>query len=159
MNILSRVVVITSQVTLVVKNLPANAADIRDVGSILGLEYSLEKEMATYSSILVWRSPRTEEQWQATVHRVTVQFSSLHFSRSVVSNSLRPHESQHTRPPCPYQLPEFTQTRVHRVRDAIQPSHPRLSPSSPSLNPFQHQNLFQRVNSSHEVAKVLEFQL
>ena len=58
-----------------------------------------------------------------------------------------------------HQLPEFTQTHVHWVSDAIQPSHPLLSPSSPAPNPSQHQSLFQWVNSSHEVAKVLEFQL
>ena len=55
-------------------------------------------------------------------------------------------------------FPEFTQTYVHRVGDAIQPSHPLLSPS-PAPNPSKHQGLFQWVNSSHEVAKVLEFQL
>src|SRR5574337_361883 len=58
-----------------------------------------------------------------------------------------------------HQLPEFTHTHVHRVSDAIQPSHPLLSPSPPAPNPSQHQSLFQLVNSSHEVAKVLEFQL
>ena len=58
-----------------------------------------------------------------------------------------------------HQLPEFTQTHVHRVSDAIQPSHPLSSPSPPAPNPSQHQSLFQWVNSSHEVAKVLEFQL
>ena len=58
-----------------------------------------------------------------------------------------------------HQLPEFTQTQVHRVSDAIQPSHPLSSPSPPTPNPSQHQSLFQWVNSSHEVAKVLEFQL
>ena len=62
--------------------------------------------------------------------------------------------------PVHHQLPEFTQnTHVHRVSDAIQPSHPLSSPSPPAPNPSQHQSLFQRVNSSHEVAKVLEFQL
>ena len=61
--------------------------------------------------------------------------------------------------PVHHHLPEFTQTHVHRVHDAIQPSHPRSSPSPPALNPSQHQSLFQWVNSSHEVAKVLEFQL
>ena len=61
--------------------------------------------------------------------------------------------------PVPHQLPEFTQTHVHRVSDAIQPCHPLLSPSLPDPNPSQHQGLFQRVNSLHEVAKVLEFQL
>ena len=61
--------------------------------------------------------------------------------------------------PVHHQLPEFTQTHVHRVGDAIQPSHPLSSPSLPAPNPSQHQSLFQRVSSSHEVAKVLEFQL
>ena len=61
--------------------------------------------------------------------------------------------------PVHHQLPEFTQTHVHRVSDAIQPSHPLSSPSPPVPNPSQHHSLFQWVNSSHEVAKVLEFQL
>ena len=58
-----------------------------------------------------------------------------------------------------HQLPEFSQTHVHRISDIIQPSHPLASPSPPAPNPSQHQSLFQSVNSSHEVAKVLEFQL
>ena len=61
--------------------------------------------------------------------------------------------------PVHHQLPEFTQTHVHWVGDAIQPSHPLLSLSPPAPNPSQHQGLFQWVNSSHEVVKVLEFQL
>ena len=61
--------------------------------------------------------------------------------------------------PVHHQLPEFTQTHVHRISDAIQPSHPLSSPSLPAPNPYQHQSLFQWVNSSHEVTKVLEFQL
>ena len=61
--------------------------------------------------------------------------------------------------PVHHQLPEFTQTHVHQVGDAIQPSHPLSSTSPPAPNPSQHQSLFQWVNSSHEVAKVLEFQL
>ena len=61
--------------------------------------------------------------------------------------------------PVHHQLPEFTQTHVHWVNDAIQPSHPLSSPSPLAPNPSQHQSLFQWVNSSHEVAKVLEFQL
>ena len=61
--------------------------------------------------------------------------------------------------PVYHQLPEFTQTHVHWVSDAIQPSHPLSSPSPPAPNPSQNQSLFQWVNSSHEVAKVLEFQL
>ena len=58
-----------------------------------------------------------------------------------------------------HQLLESTQTHVHRVGDAIQSSHPLSSPSPPALTPSQHQGLFQWVSSSHEVAKVLEFQL
>ena len=61
--------------------------------------------------------------------------------------------------PVHHQFPEFTQTHVHWVGDAIQPSHPLSSPSPPAPNPSQHQRLFQWVNSSHEMAKVLEFQL
>ena len=94
-----------------------------------------------------------------SLERLSVQFSSVQFSCSVVSNSLRAHESQHTRPPCPLPTPGV---------------HPNPRPSSPwcyrhlilchSLLllppiPDQHQSLFQWVNSLHEVTKVLEFQL
>ena len=58
-----------------------------------------------------------------------------------------------------HHLLEFAQTHVHWVDDAIQPSHPLPSPSPPAPNPSQHQSLFQWVNASHEVAKLLEFQL
>ena len=61
--------------------------------------------------------------------------------------------------PVHHLLLEFTQTHVHRVGDVIQPSHPPSSPSPPAPNSSQNQGLFQRVNSSQEVAKVLEFQL
>ena len=54
-----------------------------------------------------------------------------------------------------HKLPEFTQTHAYWVGDAIQPSHPLSSPSPPAPNPSQHQGLFQWVNSSDEVAKVL----
>ena len=60
--------------------------------------------------------------------------------------------------PVQHQLPGFTQTHAHRVSDAIQPSHPLSSPSPPAPNLSQRQGLFQWVNSSHEVAKVLAFQ-
>ena len=61
--------------------------------------------------------------------------------------------------PVHHQLPESTQTHVHWVGDAIQPSHLLSSPSPPALNLSQHQGLFKRVSSSPQVAKVLEFQL
>ena len=61
--------------------------------------------------------------------------------------------------PVHHQLSEFTQTHVRWVSDAIQPSHPLSSPSLPAPNPSQHHSLFQWVSSSHQVARVLEFQL
>ena len=83
-------------------------------------------------------------------------FSSVQFSQSCLTLC----DPMRSTPglPAHHQLPEFTQTQVHWVGDAIQPSHPLSSPS-PAANPSQHQGLFQWVNSSHEVAKVLEFQL
>ena len=61
--------------------------------------------------------------------------------------------------PVHHQLPEFTQTHVHQVGDAIQLSYPLLSPSPPAINLSKHHCLFKWVSSSHQVAKVLEFQL
>ena len=61
--------------------------------------------------------------------------------------------------PVHHQLPEFTQTHVHWVGDAIQPSHPLSSPLPPAFNISQHQGLFKWVSSPHQVSKGLEFQL
>ena len=58
-----------------------------------------------------------------------------------------------------HQLLKLVQTQVHWVSDAIQPSHPLSPPSPPALSLFQHQDLFQSVGSSHQVARVLDFQL
>ena len=85
-----------------------------------------------------------------------IQFSSVAQSCLTLCD---PMNRSTTGLPVHHQLLEFTQTHVHRVGDAIQPSHPLSSPSPPAPNPSQHQGLFQWVNSSHEVAKVLEFQL
>ena len=84
----------------------------------------------------------------------TVQFSPVVQSCPTLCDSMNC-----STPGLPVQLPEFTQTHVHRTGDAIQPSHPLSSPFPPAPNPSQHQSLFQWVNSSHEVAKVLELQL
>ena len=88
-----------------------------------------------------------------------VSFVSVQFSHSVVSDSLRSHESQHARPPCPSPTPG--------VHSESHPSSPwcylaissSVVPFSSCPHPFQHQSLFQWVSSLHEVAKVLEFQL
>ena len=87
---------------------------------------------------------------------ILVQFSSVAQSCPTLCDLMN-----HSMPGLPvhHQLQEFTKTHVHRVSDATQPSHPLSSPSPPAPNPSQHQSLFQWVSSSHEVAKVLEFQL
>ena len=89
-------------------------------------------------------------------HCCSVQFSSVTQLCPTLCDPMN-----HSTPGLPvhHQLLEFSQTHVHRVSDAIQPSHPLSSPSPPAPNPSQHRSLFQWVNSLHEVAKVLEFQL
>ena len=89
-----------------------------------------------------------------------ISWSSVQFSPVAQSCPTLCDPVNHSTPGLPvrYQLPEFTQTHVHLVGDAIQPSHPLSSPSPPAHNPSQDQSLFQWVNSSHQVAKVLEFQ-
>ena len=86
----------------------------------------------------------------------SVQFSSV---AKLCSTLCDPKDCSIPGLPVHHQLPEFTQTYVHWVGDAIQPSHPLSSPSPPAFNLFQHQGLFKWVSSSHQVAKVLEFQL
>ena len=81
------------------------------------------------------------------------------FSHSVKSNSLQPMYCSTPGFPVHHQLPELAQTHVHWVGDAIQPSHPLSSPSPPTFNHSQNQDLFKWVSSSQQMAKVLEFQL
>ena len=183
-----------SQVAIVVKNLPADAGDGKDTGSIPRSGRSPEKDMATHSSVLAWRIPgtagpgglpsmgshRVGHDWSDLAaadlshgHRLCarhnsryrkykseqdkwVQFSSVAQSCLTLCN---PVNCSTPGLPVHHQLPESAQTHVHWVCDAIQPSHPLSSPFPPAPNPSQHQSLFQWVNSSHEVAKVLEFQL
>ena len=106
-----------------------------------------------------WYSPPTYLNFMFYMHScvcVSVQFSSVAQSCPTLCDSVN---CSMPGLPVHHQLPEFTQTHVHRVSDAIQPSPPLSSPSLPAPNPSQHQGLFQWVNSLHEVAKVLEFQL
>ena len=147
-----------------VKNMPANSGDIRDWGSVPGWGRSPEEGRGNPLQYSCLENPILRGTWQSTSpwgwkesktnERVLVQFNC-----SVVSDSLWPHGPQQARPPCPSPTPEFTQTHVHWVSDAIQPSHPLSSPSPPTFNVSQHQGLFQWVSSLHMVAKVLEFQL
>ena len=75
-----------------------------------------------------------------TVIETDIQFSSVAQSCPTLCD---PRNCSMPDPPVHHQLPEFTQTHVHRVSDAIQPSHPLPSPSPPAPNPSQHQSLFQ----------------
>ena len=86
----------------------------------------------------------------------SVQFSSVTQSCQTLCD---PMDCSTSGLPVHHQLPELTQTHVHWVHDAIQPSHSLSSPSPPTFNLSQHQGLFQWVSSSHRVAKVLELQL
>ena len=109
------------------------------------------------------RSQRKEKQNILTLNCVPMYFhsiSSVQFSSVTQSCPTLCDPMNRSTPGLPvhHQLLEFTETHVRRVSDAIQPSHPLSSPSPPAPNPSQHQGLFQWVNSSHEVAKVLEFQ-
>ena len=99
-----------------------------------------------------------EEPQEYYKHPVNISPNSI---SSVQSCPTLCNPMNHSTPGLPvhHQLLEFTQTHVHRVGDAIQPSHPLSSPFPPAPNPSQHQGLFQWVNSSHEMANVLEFQL
>ena len=119
---------------------------------ILKIKSNIKKEVCTFQGLLAYLLTLISGI-------IFHQFSSVQsFGR--VQFCDRPHESQHARPPCLSPTPEFTQTNVHRVGDALQPSHLLSSPSPPApRNPSQNQGLFQWVNSSHEVAKVLKFQL
>ena len=96
-----------------------------------------------------------ERLWQ----KKSVEFSSVQLVAQSCSTLCDPMNWSTPGLPVHHHLLEFTQTHVHWVHHAIQPSHPLSSPSPPAPNPSQHQSLFQSVNSSHEVAKVLELQL
>ena len=99
--------------------------------------------------------------WGHTESNTMKQFSThahIHFSQSRPT-LCDPTDCSTPGFPVHHRLLEPTQTHVHGVGDAIQPSHPLVSPSPPAFNLSQHHCLFQQVSSSHQVAKVLEFQL
>ena len=118
----------------------------------LNSQSNLEKEEFSWRNQLSW----LQTIQQSYSHQDSN--SSIQFSRSVVSSSLQPHELQHDRPPCPSPTPGVhsnSRPSSRWCRPAISSS---VIPFPPAHNPSQHQSLFQWVNSSHEVAKVLEFQ-
>ena len=114
----------------------------------------LEWGAIAFSNYYTTTWQKSKWRWKHMTH--TLQFSSVAQSCPTLCD---PMNRSTPGLPVHHQLLKFTQTHVHRVRDAIRPSHPLSSPSPLAPNPSQHQSLFQWVNSSHEVAKVLEFQL
>ena len=117
------------------------------------LEFSDLRWDAHHQSMHLWSSPQTK--W-SIIKFPSVQFNSVTQSCPTLFDPMN-----HSTPGLPvhHRLPKFTQTHVHHVGDAIQPSHPLSFPSPSAPNPSQHQGLFQWVNPLHEVAKVLDFQL
>ena len=134
-----------------VKNQPASAGDMGLIPESGRSPWEENGNLLQYSCL---GNPMDRGAWQATV--------SVQLSRSVMSPWIALCDlMDHSTPgfPVHHQLPELSQTHVHWVSVAIQPSHPLFSPLLPAFNLSQHQGLFQWVSSSHQVAKVLEFQL
>ena len=143
------------------RNLPLYPPWVPMVGLVTKLtQEKLTGKKKKYILICAYRvlMERVPKKWpkQAVLY---FSFSSVHSVAQSCPTLCDPMNRSTPGLPVHHQLPEFTQTHVHRVSDAIQPSHPLSSSSPPAPNPSQHQSLFQWVNSSHEVAKVLEFQL
>ena len=132
--------------------------------SVLFVSLSLKKRnnssISPAAEIIIQDSPDSVFKWTHTYlwrpFTISAQFSSVAQSCLTLCD---PMDCSTPGFPVHHQLLEFTQTYVHWVGDAIQPSHPLLSPSPPAFNLSQHQGLFKWVSSSHQVAKVLEFQL
>ena len=120
----------------------------------LGGSDLLHMASTTSSLLKTLRTQRHRDQGASGLKRSLSQFS-----HSVVSNSLRPTDCSMPGFPVLHHLPKFAQIHVHRVGDAIQPSHPLSSPSPPAFSLSPHQGLFQGVSSLHQVAKVLVLQL
>ena len=97
-------------------------------------------------------------------------YSSVPFSCSVVSDSFWPYGLQHAGLPVHHQLPEFTQTHVHWIGDAIQPSHPLSSPSPPSIRVFSNESVLHirwpkccsfsfSISPSNEYSRLISFRI
>ena len=111
-----------------------------------------------YWSICIFMLEKFPCVLEKDVYSTTVGFSSVQFSRSVMSDSLQPHGLQHNRPPCPSLTPGVY-SNLCPLSWWCHPTISSSSPSPPAFNLSQHQSLFRWVNSLHQVAKVLEFQL
>ena len=132
-----------------IKQTPHNTLPRHNTKNRTRLRY--DTDVGTYQCNLMWL-------WKVRKRRVSISIQ-YQFGCSVVSNSLWPHGLQHARPPCPSPTPRACLNSCPLSRWF----HPTISssvvPSSPDFHFFQHQGLFQWVSSSHQVAKVLAFQL
>ena len=150
-----------SQVVLGVKNPSANAGNVREVGSILGsgrsrcghifLPGEFHGQRGLMGCSIFWMLIAIAGSLKCSVQCSSVTQSCPTLWDPMVCST--PGFPVH------HQLPEFTQTHIRWVNDAIHPSHPLSSPSPPTFNLSQHQDLFKWISSSQQVAKVLEFQL
>ena len=128
---------------------------------VIKLKLHFHKNFSLYNTILFTTAIMLYSGFPRTYSSYNWKFVPLTSSFQLLSCSVAlcdPRDCSTPGLPVHHQLLEFTQTHVHQVADAIQPSHPLLSPSHPTFNLSQHQGLFKWVSSSHQVAKVLEFQ-
>ena len=153
-----------SEVSLVVTIPSTNARDIRDASSIpgLGLNFQVPWRRAPHPTLLFlpgeshgqrslvayspwgWKESEWSNDWNYLAHTYIIYI--VHIGSDQSFSRVRlcyPMNRSMPGLPVHHQLPEFTRTHVHRVSDAIQPSHPLSSPSPPTPNPSQHQSLFQ----------------
>ena len=112
----------------------------------------VKHDWATFTS-LHWADPLKLKKNREIILKKLKHFGSVQFSRSVMSDCLRPHGLQHSR------LPRACSTSCLSSQWCHQPSHPLLPPSPAALSLSQHQGLFQWVGSWHQVVKILELQL
>ena len=129
-----------------------NSLFCENISQLLLVTHLPTKDIKNFSLRILMLSTNT---WKAVQHQKLL-VSSVTQSYATLCDPMN-----HSTPGVPvyHQLPEFIQTHVHGVDDVIQTSHPLSSPTPPTTNSSQHQGLFQWVNSSHEVNKVLQFQL
>ena len=136
---------------------------LSDGESVSWIKEKKKEQLFFWLVFLHWKKPtRILNRWYERDYILFLTLKSAQQFSSVTQSSPTlcvPMDDGTPGLPVHHQLPEFTQTHVHWVDGAIQPSHPLSSPSSPALNLSQHQCLFQWVSSSHQVSKILEFQL
>ena len=159
-------------------NPPVNAGDAGDEGSIPGLGRFPVVRNGNQLQYSCLENPMDRGAWWATtkwlstynvIHTVYVYLTtlSMQITNKIQFSSVaqmcpklcNPMDYSTPGFPVHHQLPELTQTHVHWIGNAIQPSHPLLSPSPPTFNLSQHQGLLKKVSSSHQVTNILEFQL